>query len=102
MSIDAVEDRRRGASAPSEAETNQAAWRPDVRRWRWFSPVLVVFGWALVRELQTHYLGLGTGFDVGLYQQYAQQWASGAAAYVDFQPEYPPGALPIFLLPLLL
>jgi hypothetical protein len=57
--------------------------------------------WIVVRMLQVKYLGWGTGYDVGLYQQYAQQWGSGAGAYVDFHPEYPPGALPVFLLPLL-
>src|SRR6185436_17560496 len=66
-----------------------------------FLVVLPIAFWFVVRTLQLKYLGGGTGFDVGLYQQYAQQWGSGAGAYVDFHPEYPPGALPIFLLPLL-
>ena len=45
-------------------------------------------------------LGWGTGFDPDWYLHYAQQWQSGSA-YVASQPEYPPGAFPIFLLPLL-
>src|SRR6185295_10225056 len=70
-------------------------------RWERLSLLLVIALWALVRVLQTSYLGWGTGFDVGLYQQYGHQWGSGSAAYTEFAPEYPPGALPIFLLPLL-
>jgi Glycosyltransferase family 87 len=54
-----------------------------------------------VRALQLHFLGWGTGYDVGLYAQYGQQFGSGAGAYTEFHPEYPPGALPIFLVPLL-
>jgi hypothetical protein len=59
---------------------------------------LVLCLWVLVRTAQVKYLGTGVGFDVGLYQQYAQQFGSGSAPYVDFQPEYPAGALPVFLL----
>src|SRR5262249_35868885 len=69
--------------------------------WGRLSVLSVVAFWWIVRSLQGKYLGEGTGFDVNLYQQYAQQWGSGAGAYVDFHPEYPPGALPIFLVPLL-
>src|SRR5437762_1420098 len=45
------------------------------------SPVLVVLiiaGWTVVRALQLHYLGWGTGYDVNLYQQYAQHLGPGA------------------------
>jgi hypothetical protein len=59
-----------------------------------------VAAWALVRYLQLKYAGSGMGYDVGLYQSYARSWASGSAPYVDFHPEYPPGALPIFLAPI--
>ncbi|MET0592435.1 MAG: glycosyltransferase family 87 protein [Polyangiaceae bacterium] len=69
--------------------------------WERASVVLIVFVWALVRALQYKYFGTGVGFDVGLYQQYAQQFGSGAAPYVEYQPEYPAGSLPVFLLALL-
>jgi hypothetical protein len=66
------------------------------------APVFVVasvLAWLAARVLQIRYAGWGTGYDVNVYQNYAQSWASGRAPYVDFQPEYPPGALLIFLLP---
>jgi len=71
------------------------------KSWDRLFVLLPVAFWFIVRTLGLKYLGPGTGFDIGLYQGYAQQWGSGAGAYVDFHPEYPPGALPIFLLPLL-
>ncbi len=74
------------------------AW---VKSWERYSVVLVIAVWAAVRWFQVHFFGWGSGYDVGLYAQYAQQFGSGAAAYTDFHPEYPPGALPIFLIPLL-
>jgi Glycosyltransferase family 87 len=52
-----------------------------------------------VRAAQIKHLGWGSGYDVGLYQSYARAWASGSAPYVGFAPEYPPGALCLFLLP---
>ncbi len=55
----------------------------------------------LVRAAQIKHLGWGSGYDVGLYHSYARSWASGAAPYVGFAPEYPPGALCLFLLPYL-
>jgi uncharacterized membrane protein len=59
--------------------------------------VLCAFTWALVRYLSLKHLGWGTGFDVGLYENYAQSWGSGSAPYVGFHPEYPPGALVAFV-----
>ena len=70
----------------------------STRSWERATVFLVLALWVLVRATQVKYLGTGVGFDVGLYQQYAQQFGSGAAPYVDFQPEYPAGALPVFLL----
>lgn len=61
---------------------------------------MVVVFWIIVRALQLRVLGWGTGFDPDWYLHYAQQWLSGSA-YLASQPEYPPGAFPIFLLPLL-
>jgi hypothetical protein len=74
------------------------AW---VKHWERYSVVLVVAAWIVVRALQVRFLGWGTGYDVSLYAQYGRQFGSGAAPYTEFNPEYPPGALPIFLLPLL-
>ena len=68
------------------------------------APLLVAASlifWAIVRVLQVYYAGWGSGFDVGIYRTYAQLWGAGGAPYVDFQPEYPPGALPVFLFPYL-
>ena len=37
--------------------------------------------------------------DTGLYQQYGDAIAAGQVPYRDFHLEYPPGALPVFVLP---
>jgi hypothetical protein len=37
--------------------------------------------------------------DTGLYQQYGDSIARGEVPYRDFKLEYPPGALPVFVLP---
>jgi len=37
--------------------------------------------------------------DTGLYQQYGDAIAQGQVPYRDFRLEYPPGALPVFVLP---
>jgi Glycosyltransferase family 87 len=74
------------------------AW---AKSWERYSVVLVIAVWLGVRALGVHFLGWGSGYDVGLYAQYGQQFGSGAGAYTEFHPEYPPGALPIFLIPLL-
>ena len=56
----------------------------------------------LVARLYQLALGCGgEGTDVALYQRYAQDLRSGAAASPDFRPEYPPGALTLFVLPAL-
>jgi hypothetical protein len=74
------------------------AW---VKAWERYSVALVIAMWVAIRALGVHFLGWGTGYDVTLYAQYGQQFGSGAAPYVAFHPEYPPGSLPIFLVPLL-
>jgi hypothetical protein len=64
--------------------------------------VAAIAAWVLVRYLQLKYAGPGIGYDTSLYHSYARSWGSGATPYVDFRPEYPPGALPIFLIALLM
>lgn len=44
-------------------------------------------------------LGRGQITDTGLYQQYGDAMAGGEVPYRDFRLEYPPGALPVFVLP---
>ncbi len=46
-----------------------------------------------------HWLEQGQLSDVGGYQQYAELMRGGQVPYRDFAFEYPPGALPVFLLP---
>jgi len=53
--------------------------------------------WAIARWLQIKWVGLGFGYDVGLYQTYGRSWGSGQIPYVDFHPEYPPGAIAVFV-----
>ena len=62
---------------------------------------LVVAGWAVLRELQLAFAAGGFGNDVNGYFGYARAWAEGRIPYVDYQVEYPPGALIFFLLPFL-
>jgi hypothetical protein len=69
----------------------------DLRRGLAILGALALF--ALWRALQLRLLGSGIGNDVQLYRRYAQAWGGGAVPYVGFQPEYPPGALPFFLIP---
>jgi hypothetical protein len=54
---------------------------------------------ALVRAAQIAWVELGTGNDVNLYLRYAKLWGGGRAPYADFHPEYPAGALPVFVVP---
>jgi hypothetical protein len=70
-----------------------------VKVWGLFALGTLVFG--IVRYVQIHLLDWGTGNDIHLYYNYAQLWGRGEAPYVSFHPEYPPGALPVFLLPYL-
>jgi uncharacterized membrane protein len=44
-------------------------------------------------------LAQGQIVDTGLYEQYGDEIVHGAVPYRDFHLEYPPGALPVFVLP---
>ena len=72
------------------------AW---LRAAAWY--VLTIGVWCAVRVAHTRYLGWGSGFDVDLYASYGRGWAQGLTPYVDFSPEYPPGAMFVFLVPYL-
>jgi glycosyl transferase family 87 len=61
----------------------------------------VLLAWAVLRQIQVSIASGGFGNDVVEYFGYARAWVEGKAPYVDFQVEYPPGALLLFLLPLL-
>jgi hypothetical protein len=57
---------------------------------------IFVFSWSLLHHGS---LGRGQITDTGTYQSYGDAAARGAVPYRDFQLEYPPGALPVFILP---
>jgi hypothetical protein len=57
---------------------------------------LFVLSWSLLHHGS---LGRGQISDAGTYQRYGDAIARGAVPYRDFQLEYPPGALPVFILP---
>src|SRR5438067_7739203 len=70
--------------------------RQDVRRY-----VVLFAAWAIFRALERWLIGPGFGDDPYLYLSYARMWGAGAAPYADFHPEYPPGALLVFIVPFL-
>jgi hypothetical protein len=57
---------------------------------------LFVLSWSLLHHGS---LGRGQITDTGTYQSYGDAIARGAVPYRDFKLEYPPGALPVFVLP---
>lgn len=61
----------------------------------------VALGLFLVSWSLLHHGTLARGqiVDTGLYQQYGDAMAHGQVPYRDFRLEYPPGALPVFVLP---
>src|SRR5437773_628873 len=59
--------------------------------------------WSVLGYLLSHgFYGNLVITDVGVYQHFADAMASGQLPYRDFAVEYPPVALPVFLLPSLL
>jgi hypothetical protein len=101
-----------GAGAAASVSSHSSGGRGIAASPPWFvtwkRPLLVVLGvvvalgwFALWRFLQLRWAGPGIGNDVHLYRSYAVSWGAGAIPYVGFQPEYPPGALPLFVLPFL-
>ena len=65
------------------------------------SPAACLALWLVVRLYQLAFGCSGEGTDIELYRRYADQLRSGAAASAEFHPEYPPGALTLFMLPAL-
>jgi hypothetical protein len=57
---------------------------------------LFVLSWSLLHHGS---LGRGQITDTPTYQSYGDAIARGAVPYRDFKLEYPPGALPVFILP---
>ncbi len=57
---------------------------------------LVAGVWAV---LHVGWYGRGQIVDYGVYQHYGDSMRAGAVPYRDFQLEYPPGALPVFVIP---
>jgi len=57
---------------------------------------LFLLSWSLLHQGS---LGSGQITDTGTYQSYGDSVAGGAVPYRDFKLEYPPGALPVFILP---
>jgi hypothetical protein len=57
---------------------------------------LFVLSWSLLHHGS---FGRGQITDTGTYQSYGDAIARGAVPYRDFKLEYPPGALPVFILP---
>ena len=52
--------------------------------------------------LHTGWYDDGEIIDIPVYATYGTAIEDGAVPYRDFQPEYPPGALPVFVVPALL
>jgi hypothetical protein len=59
---------------------------------------LLLLSWSLVHHTSDARYWIS---DTGLYQQYGDAVVRGAVPYRDFALEYPPGAIPVFVLPAL-
>ena len=60
---------------------------------------LFLAGWGV---LHTAWYDDGEIVDIPVYERYGSAIEDGAVPYRDIRPEYPPGALPAFVLPALL
>ncbi len=60
---------------------------------------LFLLGWGV---LHTAWYDDGEIVDIPVYERYGSAIENGAVPYRDIRPEYPPGALPVFVLPALL
>jgi Glycosyltransferase family 87 len=83
--------------------TRSASWSPpaELRHWAAASLVgaaLLVVVWGL---LHTGPFDDFEIVDIGVYQEYGEAMLEGEVPYRDFELEYPPAALPVFLLPAL-
>src|SRR5262249_32635378 len=63
-----------------------------------FTLAALVFFFSLVL-LHTHHFTAHRIVDTPIYESYGHQIRDGAVPYRDFAVEYPPGALPVFVLP---
>ncbi len=72
--------------------------RPTVAAVAAVGIVVFVGAWAILHG--AHYDN-AVITDVGVYQDYGERMAGGEVPYRDFDLEYPPAALPVFLLPAL-
>jgi hypothetical protein len=84
-------------------EANTESWsRPADRGSAAFAALLAV-GLFLVAWLLLHegFYARDQIVDTPVYERYGQAMADGAVPYRDFRPEYPPLALPMFVLPAL-
>jgi hypothetical protein len=83
--------------------TRSASWSPPVDGRRWAlatlaGAALFVAGWAL---LHTGPFDDAEIIDTPVYQEYGDAMVRGEVPYRDFDVEYPPAALPAFLVPAL-
>ncbi len=83
--------------ARSESSSLQVD-RPTVALVAAVGVALFVGAWAILHG--AHYDDVVIT-DVGVYQEYGERMADGEVPYRDFDLEYPPAALPVFLLPAL-
>jgi hypothetical protein len=70
----------------------RAAWAARVA----LAILLFLLSWSLLHQGS---LGSGQITDTGTYRSYGDAVARGGVPYRDFKLEYPPGALPVFILP---
>ncbi|MHB8642396.1 MAG: glycosyltransferase 87 family protein [Gaiellaceae bacterium] len=77
-------------SSPRRADTNRALLAAA------FALVVFVGAWVMLHH---GYFARGQIVDTPVYEKYGALMAHGEVPYRDFSLEYPPGALPVFVLP---